>query len=83
MRKLLPFLILILQCSAGLSLGAPYWIEPGVYMKYVTYQTKPVNATSPGFGDATLILLYNYSGKLFEIGAFGNSTVTFTISFMP
>ncbi|AEC50988.1 hypothetical protein PNA2_0070 [Pyrococcus sp. NA2] len=77
MKKML--CILIILSLTGFSLGTPYWIEPGVYMKYVAYQTKSIDPTSSGFGDATLQVVYNYSGKLFKIGAFGNSTVTFRV----
>ncbi|AFK22357.1 hypothetical protein Py04_0756 [Pyrococcus sp. ST04] len=73
---------MVLLCFSNLSLGAPNWVKEGVYVRYVVYRLMPLNTSEIPFEEATptLIIYYNYSGKLFGIKGYGNATVTFNIT---
>ncbi len=61
----------------------PYWVKPGVYVKYAALSYEPYVQYMESQGvkerPMTMILFYNHSGALFNIHATGDVFLTFKI----
>ncbi len=64
-------------------LATPYWVKPGVYVKYAALSYEPYVQYMESQGvkerPMTMILFYNHSGALFNIHATGDVFLTFKI----
>ncbi|WP_258084311.1 hypothetical protein [Thermococcus thermotolerans] len=64
-------------------LSIPYWVKPGVYVKYAALRYEPYVQYKESLGvkkpPMTMILFYNRSGVLFNIHATGDVFLTFGI----